>query len=36
MLVFVYKNWSTDMEDVEKGVIIEYVDNVLHGLLLTG
>jgi hypothetical protein len=29
MLVFVYKNWSTDMEDVEKGVIVEYVDKCI-------
>ncbi len=26
MLVFVYKNRTTEMEDVEKGVIVEYVD----------
>jgi len=38
MLVFIYENWLTDMEDVEKGVIVEYVDKctVLCGLLLTG
>jgi hypothetical protein len=26
MLVFVYENRTTEMEDVEKGVIVEYVD----------